>query len=155
MARLVEQEALDSTTAYRPTEFLADVRRGIWRELDAGSVRIDPYRRNLQRAYLELLSDKINGRQAATDEGRPFARGELRMLQQSVRTALTRAASRETRFYLEDIRDQITKILDPRFAPPAPAPALPGAVFAAQEQAICWPDYIIRGDAGPGTPTIE
>ncbi len=36
MARLVEQEALDSAAAYRPTDFLADVRRGIWRELEAG-----------------------------------------------------------------------------------------------------------------------
>ena len=30
--RLVEQEALDGAAAYRPTDFLADVRRGIWRE---------------------------------------------------------------------------------------------------------------------------
>ena len=34
-ARLVEQEAIDGAAAYRPTEFLADVRRGIWRELEA------------------------------------------------------------------------------------------------------------------------
>ena len=53
IARLVEQEAIDSATAYRPTEFFADLRRAIWRELDAASVQIDPYRRNLQRAYLE------------------------------------------------------------------------------------------------------
>ena len=42
-ARLVEQEALDGAAAYRPTDFLADVRKGIWRELDAsrcGSIRI-------------------------------------------------------------------------------------------------------------------
>ena len=73
MARLVEQEALDGAAAYRPTDFLADVRRGIWRELEAGSVQIDPYRRNLQRAYLELISDKINGRQAG-DRRRTAAR---------------------------------------------------------------------------------
>jgi hypothetical protein len=155
LARLVEDEALDGAAAYRPTDFLADVRRGIWRELEAASVRIDAYRRNLQRAYLELMSDKINGRQAGTDEGRPFARGELRLLQQSVRGALTKTTDRETRFYLEDVRDQITKILDPRFAPPAPAPIAPGVVLAVQDEAICWPDYIIRGETRSSGVTSE
>ena len=87
---------------------------------------------------------RSNGRQAGTDEGRPFARGELRLLQQSVRGALTKAAGREAQFDLEDVRDQITKILDPKFAPPT-APAALGAVFAVSDGTICWPDYIIRG----------
>ena len=43
--RLVEQEAIDGAAAYRPADFLADVRRGIWRELDAPAIRIDVYRR--------------------------------------------------------------------------------------------------------------
>jgi hypothetical protein len=149
LARLVEQEALDGAAAYRPSEFLADVRHGIWHELDAGMVRIDPYRRNLQRAYLDVMGDRVNGRQA-TDEGRPLSRGELRALAQSVRNAITRAADRETRFHLEDVRDQIAKILDPKFAPP-PAPAGPFQVlgidgFEHVDPATCWPDYIIRGD---------
>ena len=149
LARLVEQEALDGATAYRPSEFLADVRRGIWHELDAEMVRIDPYRRNLQRAYLDLMGDKVNGRQA-TDEGRPLSRGELRALAQSVRVAITKAADRETRFHLEDVRDQIAKILDPKFAPP-PAPAGPLQVlgldgFEHVDPTRCWPDYIIRAE---------
>ena len=40
IARLVEQEALDGVAAYRPTDFLADVRKGIWSELDREAVRI-------------------------------------------------------------------------------------------------------------------
>ena len=80
IARLVEQEALDGAAAYRPTEFLADVRRGVWGELSATAVRIDPYRRNLQRAYLTVMGDKLNGRQASTGDGRPLARGELRAI---------------------------------------------------------------------------
>jgi hypothetical protein len=149
VARLVEQEALDGATAYRPSEFLTDVRRGIWHELDAEMVRIDPYRRNLQRAYLDLMGDKVNGRQA-TDEGRPLSRGELRALAQSVRVAITKAADRETRFHLEDVRDQIAKILDPKFAPP-PAPAGPLQVlgldgFEHVDPTRCWPDYIIRAE---------
>ena len=34
-ARLLEQETLDGNLAYSPVEFLASVRKGIWRELDS------------------------------------------------------------------------------------------------------------------------
>ena len=63
IARLVEQEAIDGAAAYRPLDFLADVRKGIWSEVyGTAPVRIDAYRRNLQRAYVETLADRINGR---------------------------------------------------------------------------------------------
>ena len=63
-------------------------RRSFSKTCDAGSgaklkrrsVRIDAYRRNLQRAYLDLLSEKLNGRAPVTDDQRPFIRGELRAL---------------------------------------------------------------------------
>jgi hypothetical protein len=155
-ARLVEQEAIDGAASYRPTDFLADVRRGIWRELDAnGHVRIDAYRRNLQRVYLDLLAEKLNGRQPVTDDARPLIRGELRVLNQEIARALARAIDRATRLHLEDVRDQIAKALDPKFAPPAPATTpgqiiiRPGADGEAEAlgndgQLGCWPDYSIR-----------
>ena len=48
-ARLVEQQTLDGNLAYSPVEFLATLRKGLWKELDAPQVRIDTYRRELQR----------------------------------------------------------------------------------------------------------
>ena len=36
--RLVEQEAIDGAAAYRPADFMSDVRRGIWSELESGPV---------------------------------------------------------------------------------------------------------------------
>jgi hypothetical protein len=151
ISRLVEQEALGGAAAYRPSDLLADVRRGIWTELGAPATAIDPYRRNLQRAYLDLMNDKINGRRT-TDEDRPLARGELRLLQQSVRAAITKAADRETRFHLEDVRDQIARILDPKFVPPATPPGGPILILGldAFDESFrddrCWPDYVIRAD---------
>jgi predicted Zn-dependent protease with MMP-like domain len=66
--RLVEQEAIDGMAAYKPADFMADVRRGIWSELEgAGPVRIDVYRRNLQNSYIDLLSNKLNVRPSVTD----------------------------------------------------------------------------------------
>jgi hypothetical protein len=140
IGRLVEQEAVDGASAYRPIEFFADLRRAVWREIDAASVQIDPYRRNLQRAYLDAMSDKVN---RTSGESRPLARGELRSLDGSVRAAIAKAADRTTRLHLQDVRDQIAKILDPKFAPPAAPQNLP-IILGLDEPVGCWLDYAIR-----------
>jgi hypothetical protein len=141
IARLVEQEALDGAAAYRPTEFFGDLRQAVWREIDAASVQIDPYRRNLQRAYLDAMGQKVNNR--TSSESRPLARGELRTLDASVRAAIAKTADRTTRLHLQDVRDQIAKILDPKFAPAAPV-QLPTIIFGLDEEIGCWLDYAIR-----------
>jgi hypothetical protein len=142
--RLVEQEALDGVNAYRPTDFFADLRKAVWREIDAASVQIDSYRRNLQRAYLDAMSDKVNSR--VSSESRPLARGELRSLDTSVRAAIAKAADRTTRLHLQDVRDHIARILDPKFAPPAPPANLPIilGLDGSDEGLGCWLDYAIR-----------
>src|SRR5262245_1976137 len=118
--RLTEQEAIDGVAAYRPADFLADVRKGIWSEIDAPAVRIDVYRRNLQNSYIDLLSNKLNGRPAVTDDYRALIKAELRDLSTALTAAMPKAADRQTRAHLADAKDQIAKALDPRFAPPAP-----------------------------------
>src|SRR5262249_55432321 len=54
LERMTEFEALeaDSTPIYALGDMLADVRNGIWSELSARRVTIDPFRRELQRTYL-------------------------------------------------------------------------------------------------------
>ena len=155
VARLVEQQAIDGKLAYAPTQFFEDVRHGIWSEIDgAAPVRVDAYRRNLQRAYVDLMDDKLNGRAAVTDDQRPIIRGELRALSLVVNRAIARAADRETRYHLEDARDQIARALDPKFAAPAPATANLGFPFALEEDEwlessdpttplYCWRDYAV------------
>lgn len=146
--RLVEQAAIDGAAAYRPSEFLEDVRRGIWSELDAPTIRVDAYRRNLQRAYIDLMAERLNGRAPVTDDQRPFIRGELRALSQVIVRALPRVTDKEARMHLEDVRDQIAKALDPKFAQPQPAAATPPPFgrFGADEDSplVCWPDYVVR-----------
>ena len=153
--RLVEQEALDGVASYKPADFLFDVRKGIWSELDAGPVRIDVYRRNLQNSYLDLLSAKLNGRPPVTDDYRALIRAELRDLNSAITTAQARATDRQTRAHLADAKDQIAKALDPKFSPPAPTtPTSPFGFddelkfnvssFEDFNEADCWPDYAIR-----------
>lgn len=151
-ARLVEQEALDGSAAYRPSEFLSDVRHGVFSEIYTPSVKIDAYRRNLQRGYLELISGRLNGAARVSDDQRPMFRGELKTLSSEAAAALPRAADRDTRLHLEDVRDQIARILDPRFQPAPPVlPRIPPVPISASDGPDtgddCWPDYAIRGGA--------
>lgn len=134
LARLVEYEALPGTVRPYPlSEYLADLRSGLWSELGAGSVRVDPYRRGLQRIYLELVAAKL----AATTSGprisssgaagtanftaaaRPstdvkaMLRAELRALDASLASALGKAGDAATRAHLQDARWQINQLLNP------------------------------------------
>jgi hypothetical protein len=157
-ARLVEQEAIDGAAAYSPSQLLADVRKGVWKELDGPQVKIDAYRRNLQRAYLDLANAKINGSPAAPvglppqlagmfatsgDEG-PMYRSELKALSATLAAASAKAADVPTRAHIDGARDHIARILDPKFqASNAAAAAV--RVFGVNDQdgASCWPDYVI------------
>lgn len=133
MERLIEFEAMPATRrdAYPLGEMLMDVRGSIWSELAAGSVRIDAFRRELQRSYLTVANSKINpptpapgsipaqlagqvGPARATSDVRALFKSELRELDADVARAIGRAADRATRAHLEDVRDQIGKILDPK-----------------------------------------
>jgi hypothetical protein len=146
VSRLIEEEAVDGVAAYKASDLFADVRRGIWHELDNG-LKIDAYRRNLQRAHIELLGEKLNGRAPVTDDSRGIIRGELRALSASITSALPRVTDRATKLHLEDAKDQIAKTLDPRFAPVAPAaPAGPTFGRGFDDELGCWPDYAIRRD---------
>ena len=143
-ARLIEQETLDGARAYSPTEFLATVRKGVWKELDAPQVKIDAYRRGLQRSYLTLVNNKVNpapvaaapaipqaepapggrggrGAPAASGDEKPMYRAELRTLSAAVTAALAKTTDHETKAHLEGVKDEIARILDPKFLPPAPA----------------------------------
>jgi Met-zincin/Domain of unknown function (DUF5117)/Domain of unknown function (DUF5118) len=146
--RLVEEEALDGDAAYKPLDFLADVRKGVWTEVYGdGAVVVDAYRRNLQRAYIETLAERVNGRTAASDDARGFFRGELKTLDADLKSALAKTSDRPTKLHLEDIQMQIAHALDPAIQAPAAAatPGRPGTEFDVSESPdACWIDYAIR-----------
>ncbi|MEO7042974.1 MAG: zinc-dependent metalloprotease, partial [Gemmatimonadaceae bacterium] len=120
---------------YTFPQMLTDVSHGIWTELDDKQVRIDVYRRNLQRTYLDQLDAKINGshgdaftivlspssgprrRLASTpgsmSDSRAAMRAELVTLRADVSAAVPRAADSATRAHLQDALVTIDRILDP------------------------------------------
>ncbi len=111
--RLIEQEALLGAEAYSLEELMADVRAGIWSELTARSVRIDPFRRNLQRGWLTLMDTRLNGENAPDNDLKPLIRGELAELDTLLERARTRAGDRITRLHIDEARARIADILTP------------------------------------------
>jgi hypothetical protein len=140
-ARLIEQQAVDGTAAYTAAEMLATVRKGVWKELESPQVKIDAYRRNLQNAYLDLVNNKLNpapvaaaaapqggggrggrgGAAAKSEDEKPFFRAELHALTAQITAAIAKATDHDTKAHLEGAKDQIAKILDPKFLAPADA----------------------------------
>jgi hypothetical protein len=110
MAELANQSPKD---AYSPADMLNDVRAGIWSELSADTVEINLYRRNLQRAHVELLGTHVNRTDAASDLP-ALARGELKALLASLKNAESKTKERVSLLHLQDMETRIDRILDPR-----------------------------------------
>ena len=132
MVRLINTDAIakGNPRPYALSEMLSDLRQGIWSELNAIPVRTDVYRRNLQRAYIDAMGNKLNPPPFTPPAGLPpgftfppptplpgearaLIRSELLDLDATISKSLARAADRETKAHLQDSRDQISKILYP------------------------------------------
>ncbi len=152
LGRLQEQESALGDKAYKLGELLADLRSGIFTELSSPAPKIDAHRRDLQRAYLELLNERLNqappaasnpfGRSLpspnAQDDQRGAVRAELKSLQSHLSAKLPTAKG-ASRAHLEDLKDQITKILDPKFTTPSAGGGAPSGRAGVKEEDTCWP----------------
>lgn len=161
-ARLIEQQALDGSAAYGAADFLADVRSGVWGELSAPKVTVDAYRRNLQRSYLDIANNKINGTAQAAPQGLPpgfaalfvtsgderaFYRAELRAISAAAASAAARATDKSTKYHLESVRDHIGKILNPDAGASRPNSINVQAMELLElylNPTSCWPDYVVK-----------
>ena len=125
LARLLEAEARLGEDTYTASDMLEDLREGLWRELDARSI-IDPYRRNVQRAYLEDLEELMTEEDASSgstpvdvsqSDIRAYVRGELETLREDIREAMEEGNDdRPTLLHLRDVLARIERILDPQDA---------------------------------------
>ncbi len=112
--RMAEQTSREPRNSYSPRAFLNDLRDGIWAELKTEPVAIDLYRRNLQRAHLEMMTNEVN-RDATNSDLPALARAELRALMAQVDAALkTSQVIETTRIYLDDVKARITQALEPK-----------------------------------------
>jgi hypothetical protein len=130
LARLLEAEAV-SDTPYSLGAMLEDLRVGVWRELDEGAP-IGPYRRTLQRGYLERMAHLMTAEVESNDvpeayedyvvrtpvdvsqsDIRAYVRSELQILRGDIEEALRQVDDYRTGIHLEDVLVRIDQILDP------------------------------------------
>ncbi len=123
MARMIDNGTLYGKKAYSLNEMMTDLRSGIFSELSNGK-KIDTYRRNLQRAYVDrleyLMTKKQEGGRNETSvevsqsDIRAIAREELNILQNLTARASGRTGDMMSKIHLKDLNERIDRILDPR-----------------------------------------
>jgi hypothetical protein len=116
---------------YAITEFLGDLKKGIWSELP-GRRPIDIYRRNLQKAYVNMLINILKP-PAPTSVGGSFGitisistpggdksdvksvvRAHLASLRSEINTAASAIADLMSRYHLQDLSHRIDNALNPK-----------------------------------------
>ena len=128
MQRMLENETINDAEAYGLYDMMKDVRKGLFSELRNGK-KIDIYRRNLQRAYIERLEFIMNNEQPAVpaqfrrffsgtsvnvsqSDIRAVVRAELKSLRSSLRAA--RGGDAMSRIHIADAVERVNDILDPK-----------------------------------------
>ncbi|MGH7477770.1 MAG: zinc-dependent metalloprotease, partial [Longimicrobiales bacterium] len=120
LARMADLE-VSQPGAYPLAAYLGDLRDAVWGAL-AVTAR-DPYRRALQRAYIEeleqLMTEEPEGMSflgpapdVSRSDIRPLARAQLRGLRAAAQTATAQTPAGIARAHLEDIVDRIDRILE-------------------------------------------
>ena len=129
MSRLMENKEINGEKAYSLIDMMTDLRKGIWSELEGGG-KIDRYRRNLQRAYIERMEylmtqeqEKMSSKSrsyssrsninVSQSDIRPIVRGELLTLEVNIKKALKRTNDQLTKYHLLDAIKRIELILNP------------------------------------------
>ena len=111
--RLSEREALHGSSAYRITDLFTDVQNGVWAELESRT-QIDPFRRNLQRAYLDKMADLMEEEEAKYDQSdiKAVTRGMLDRLREDLKKSVGRQKDDISKFHLQDGLARVEKILE-------------------------------------------
>lgn len=129
MERMVNTSALNAGS-YTLSQMLNELQNGIWSELKSSKANIDVYRRNLQRAYLDEMDNKLNPKPFTPPanlppgfmfpppaplpgDARALIRLQLTDLDSLLKKRIAGAANNETKAHIQDSRDRIQKILFP------------------------------------------
>ncbi len=109
----VEQEGAD---AYSPIELMTDLRKGIFSELYAAQ-KNDAYRRNLQRAFIDIASEYIKKEKADDDEvlksdASALMRGVLNQMRRDLNTRKNYSGDTITQYHFEDLIARIDTAFD-------------------------------------------
>ena len=107
--RLMENEALNGSEAYSMSSLFTDTQSAIFRESGKGQA-VDPYRRNLQRLYVDQMGSLLmeSGRDANYSDQKAMARATLKRITKLLQGSKTRDTV--TRAHYEDLIARIALI---------------------------------------------
>lgn len=113
LKRMIENEALNEGEAYTIAEMYADVRQSVFSEVTSGA-KIDPFRRNLQRAFIDKMAEWMKNDEDKYDQTdiKAVTRATLVKLQQDIRNNLSKQKDQMSKDHLNDILARINKALD-------------------------------------------
>ena len=98
---------------------------------------VDIYRRNLQRAYVDLLSSAVTSGSVDSDRV-GLARQQLKVIRALVSTSREAAADDATRAHLEDLASRVAQALDPQARGGSSARFFTTEEDAVPERGCCW-----------------
>jgi hypothetical protein len=113
LVRMTDQQILAKSKGqpvYTMAAMMEDVRKGIWSELAAPRVEIDPMRRNLQRSYISLLAPRLA---SSNSDVRPVTRMALMDTKAAIKAAMARTTDQLTRAHLMDCNEVLQQTLYP------------------------------------------
>ncbi|MEM1322917.1 MAG: zinc-dependent metalloprotease [Bacteroidota bacterium] len=112
--RLSEAQALHGNGTYTLLNLFDDTRQSVWGELNSNA-SIDPYRRNLQRAYIDKMEElmKLEKAQDNQSDIKALARQQLELLYAMLKGAIKKQKEELSKYHLIDIKARIEKIRRP------------------------------------------
>jgi len=113
--RMMENEALNGGAAYSAAKLFDDTRKSVFSELSAGRA-ISPYRRNLQRAYIDKMGDllQLSGSQYSQADIKALTMGTLEELEKQIGKGKRKSPDRLSKLHLEDLLARIETIEEVR-----------------------------------------
>ena len=110
---MLDNQALNGDQAFTVSELVTGLQNGLWSELILPQPKVDLYRRNLQRAYIQLAKPKVLGDAASQTDLKPILLGALRDLLKTIDRTIPKVTDSVTRLHLQDSRTEIDRILNP------------------------------------------
>ncbi|WBL22969.1 zinc-dependent metalloprotease [Zunongwangia sp. HRR-M8] len=111
LLRMVENQQLHGNS-YSVLELFDDLRNGVFTELYRGE-KVDAYRRNLQRTYVDIgisyIKEIENGNQVANTDVIALMRGELENLKAQINRMQYSTSDRLSRYHYKDLIARIEK----------------------------------------------
>jgi len=109
--RLMENEALNGEEAYTMMNLFDDTRRGIFAEVYSGEA-VDTYRRNLQRAYIDLLGKTVYSTDSEVDQSdiKAVARATMMLLEEDIQENMKKQKDSMSKYHMEDLLARIDMI---------------------------------------------